>query len=93
MKELINKYPRVFDKKAYMEPPPRVTDHHIELQPGSRPPARRIYRLSPLEEKELKEQLEDHLREGRIRPSNSPFGASVVFAPKKGGALRMCVDY
>jgi hypothetical protein len=26
-------------------------------------------------------------------PSNSPYGAPILFAKKKGGALRMCIDY
>ena len=29
----------------------------------------------------------------RIRPSNSPYGAPILFAKKKGGSLRMCIDY
>ena len=43
------------------------------------------------------QELEDRLREftmkGFIRPSTSPYGAPVVFAGKKDGSLRFCVDY
>ena len=38
-------------------PAVRSTDHAIELEPGSRPPAHRVYRLSPKELAELKQQL------------------------------------
>ena len=34
------------------------------------------------------------LESGRIVPSNSPYGAPILFAEKKGGVgLRMCTDY
>eukprot|EP00961_Rhodomonas_salina_P046727 626996-Rhodomonas_salina.1 len=28
-----------------------------------------------------------------IRPSNSPYGSLVLFAPKKDSGLRLCIDY
>ncbi|MGB8167070.1 MAG: reverse transcriptase domain-containing protein, partial [Chthoniobacteraceae bacterium] len=30
---------------------------------------------------------------GFIQPSKSPFGAPIIFVPKKNGKLRLCVDY
>ncbi|TPX45986.1 hypothetical protein SeLEV6574_g03500 [Synchytrium endobioticum] len=42
---------------------------------------------------ELKKQLDYLLDRGLIRPSSSPFGAPVLFAPKKDGGLRLCLDY
>jgi hypothetical protein len=42
---------------------------------------------------ELKKQLSLLLEKGLIRPSVSPWGAPVLFAPKKDGGLRMCLDY
>ena len=43
--------------------------------------------------KELKAQLKDLLDKGVIRPSISPWGASVLFVKKKDGSLRMCIDH
>ncbi|WRX28551.1 Reverse transcriptase domain - like 10 [Theobroma cacao] len=43
--------------------------------------------------KELKDQLEDLLDKGFIRPSISPWGALVLFVKKKDGSLRLCIDY
>jgi hypothetical protein len=42
---------------------------------------------------ELKEQLQELLDKGYIRPSASPWGAPIIFVPKKDGIQRMCVDY
>jgi hypothetical protein len=42
---------------------------------------------------ELKEQLQELLDKGYVHPSASPWGAPVIFVPKKDGMQRMCVDY
>ena len=42
---------------------------------------------------EAKKQIEHMLEHGFIRPSESPWGAPVLFAPKKDGGLRFCIDY
>jgi hypothetical protein len=42
---------------------------------------------------ELKKQLGELQRSGFIRPSSSPWGASVLFVEKKDKSMRMCVDY
>ncbi|GBG84049.1 hypothetical protein CBR_g37925 [Chara braunii] len=49
--------------------------------------------MSPRELEELRKQLDELLEKGWIRPSSSPFGAPVLFVPKKEGELRMCIDY
>ena len=41
----------------------------------------------------MEKQLTELLRIGIIRPSSSEWGAPVLFAAKKDGTLRMCVDY
>ncbi len=33
------------------------------------------------------------LSSNRIRHSSSPYGAPILFAKKKEGSLRMCIDY
>ena len=49
--------------------------------------------MAPTELKELKEQLQELLDKGFIRPSSSPWGAPVLFVKKKDGTMRMCIDY
>jgi hypothetical protein len=74
-------------------PPERSVDHRIELVPGSDPPNKPPYRLSPAEQDVLKKQLEELTELGFIRPSKSPYGAPVLFVKKKDGGLRLCIDY
>ena len=74
-------------------PPQRNVDHRIIIEPGQHPPSRAPYRMSPTELKELKKQLDDLIAHEFIRPSQSPFGAPVLFVKKKDGSMRLCVDY
>ncbi|GBG75628.1 hypothetical protein CBR_g20258 [Chara braunii] len=83
--------------KDVTEPPigvvPWPIQHRIEIEPGSRTPKGAVYRMSPRELEELRKQLDELLEKGWIRPSSSPFGAPVLFVPKKEGEPRMCIDY
>ncbi|XP_073152943.1 uncharacterized protein [Henckelia pumila] len=60
-------------------PPMREIDFSVELVPGTLPISKAPHRMAPLELKELKDQLEDLLNKGYIRPSVSPWGAPVLF--------------
>jgi hypothetical protein len=71
----------------------RAIKHHIELQPGSKPHAPPLRRYSPVEDAEIRKQVEAQLAKGHVRPSTSPWGAMVLLAKKKDGGLRFCVDY
>jgi hypothetical protein len=87
-------FPDVFsDTNARRLAPNRDIDLAIELQPGKEPPYGPIYPLSPRELAALQEFLQDNLAKGFIRESKSPAGAPILFAPKKDGSLRLCVDY
>ena len=68
-------------------PPIRSVDHEIPLKPDMPPPFKGIFRLSQYELRELKQQLDQLLRDGKIKPSTSPYGAPVLFAKKKDGKL------
>ncbi|GJU59718.1 hypothetical protein Tco_1237484 [Tanacetum coccineum] len=43
--------------------------------------------------KELSDQLQELFDKRFIRPSSSPWGASVLFVKKKDGSFWMCIDY
>ena len=74
-------------------PPPRSDLFTIELEPGTAPLSKALYRMAPAEMAELKKQLEDLLGKRFIRPSTSPWGAPVLFVKKKDGNFRLCIDY
>ena len=74
-------------------PPARDIDHRIKLVPGTEPPHRAPYRMSPQELDELKKQLADLTEKGYIQPLVSPFGAPVLVVAKKDGGIRIYVDY
>ncbi|KAJ9523973.1 hypothetical protein QJQ45_022376 [Haematococcus lacustris] len=61
--------------------------------PGAEAPYKRMYKLSPREEAEVKKQVAELLAKGLIEPSSSPYGAPILFVQKKDGSLRMCIDY
>ena len=65
----------------------------IDLIQGETPVAKAAYRLAPLEMKELRTQLQKLQGKSFIRPSHSPWEASVLFVKKKDEMLRMCIDY
>jgi hypothetical protein len=74
-------------------PPDREIEFVIELVPGTAPIFKRPYRMAANQLTELKEQLQELLDKGYIRSSASPWGALIIFVPKKDGTQRMCVDY
>ena len=60
---------------------------------GAKPPFGPIYKLTPSEQATLKTWIDENLEKGFIRASKSPVASPVLFAPKKDGTLRPCVDY
>ncbi|XP_035838246.1 uncharacterized protein LOC118485856 [Helianthus annuus] len=86
-------YPDVFPDELPGLPPDRQLEFTIDLIPGTEPISKAPYRMAPMELKELKEQLQELLDLGFIRPSVSPWGAPVLFVKKKDGSMRLCIDY
>ena len=94
LKALVDEFKDVFpDTLPKGRPPKRDIVHKICTEEGAKPPSRPPYRLSPSEQDEMEEQVKDLLAQGFIRPSASPYGAPILFVPKKDGRWRMCIDY
>nr|GEX73266.1 B3 DNA-binding domain protein [Tanacetum cinerariifolium] len=64
-------------------PPSCEVEFRIDLIPGVVPFTRAPYPLAPTEMQELSNQLKELKEKGWIRPSSSPWGASVLFVKKK----------
>jgi hypothetical protein len=62
----------VFPNDLRGMPPKRAIEFKIELQPGTTPIAKALYKMSSVELKELKIQLQGLLDKGYIHPSTSP---------------------
>jgi hypothetical protein len=90
---IVCEYPDIFPDDLPGMPPDRDIEFVIELQPGTAPISKRLYRMPPNELAELKIQLHDLLDKGYIRPSASPWGCPTLFVKKKDNSLRLCVDY
>jgi len=90
---VVQDFSNVFPEDLQGLPPDREIEFCIELTPGAAPVSKAPHRMAPAELKELKEQLQELLDKGFIRPSVSPWGAPVLFVKKKDGTMRMCIDY
>ena len=94
LQKLLKEYEDLFPEKLPKgRPTKRDIEFEINLEEGATPPSKPPYRLSPKEYEELQAQIEELLEQGHIQPSTSPYGAPVLFVPKKDGRWRMCVDY
>jgi hypothetical protein len=74
-------------------PPKREHDHQIPLQPNSKPPNVRHYRVPHKQKDEVDKLIPAMLKEELIRPSHSPYASPTILVRKKDESWRMCVDY
>jgi hypothetical protein len=65
----------------------------IELKPDTALIYKTPFRMTTPELAELKEHIKKLLEKGFIHPRSSPWGAPLIFVPKKDGTQRFCVDY
>lgn len=92
--EEYSRYSKLFSEELETVLPKHTRwDHEITLKDGKEPELCKAYPLNPKHTEALKEFLDENLRKGFIRPSQSPAGYPILFVPKKNGKWRMCVDY
>jgi hypothetical protein len=69
----------LIEHRIYTEDVPPIKTRHRPINSGL--------------EKNLREQLDKWIEHDVIEPSSSPWSFAMVAAPKKGGAIRWCIDY
>jgi hypothetical protein len=74
-------------------PPDRDIEFVIKLKPSTAPIYKTPFRMTTPKLVELKEHIKELLEKGFIRPSSSPWGAPMIFVPKKDGIQSLCMDY
>nr|GEU76351.1 hypothetical protein [Tanacetum cinerariifolium] len=87
---VVCEFPGVFLEDLSGLPPSREVEFFIDLIPGAMPVAKSTYRLAPTEMQELSNQLKELKEKGFIRPSSSPWRASVLFVKKKNDLRSGC---
>jgi hypothetical protein len=90
---VINEFADVFREELLGMSPDRDIEFVIEWKPGTAPIYKTPYRITTAELAELKEHIKELLQKGFMHPSSSPWGAQVIFVPKKDDTQRLCVDY
>jgi hypothetical protein len=90
---VVNKFPDEFPEELPGMPPDRDIKFVIELKPGTTPIYKTPYRMATPELFKLKVHIKELLEKRFIHPNSSPWGAPVIFVPKKDGTQRLCRDY
>ena len=90
---VVSDFPDVFPDELPGLPPQREIEFKIDLYPRIEPISIAPYRMTHLELKELRKQLDQLLIIGFIHLSTSLWGAPALFIKKHDETLRLCSDY
>ncbi|UYV60745.1 hypothetical protein LAZ67_1002098, partial [Cordylochernes scorpioides] len=89
LKQVLEKYADLFSSGLGRS---NLAKHRIDTE-GTKPIKHKPYRVSAKEREIIKEQIDEMLRDGIIRPSSSPWSFPVILVKKRDGKYRFCVDY
>ena len=89
LKQLIHEYEHLFPDI------PTRTDkiYHDVIVEDSKPIKQHPYRMNPLKQKQLQDEVKYFLENDFIEPSQSNYSSPCILVPKSNGTYRMCTDY
>ena len=89
LKQLIHEYEHLFPDI------PTRTDkiYHDVIVEDSKPIKQHPYRMNPLKQKYLQDEVKYSLENDSIEPSQSNYSSPCILVPKSNGTYRMCTDY
>ncbi|UYV79189.1 hypothetical protein LAZ67_17001439, partial [Cordylochernes scorpioides] len=89
LKQILAKYTDLFSSRLGRT---NLAKHQIPTE-DAKPIKYKPYRVSAKERTIIKDQIDEMLEEGIIRPSSSPWSFPVILVKKRDGKYRFCVDY
>ncbi|UYV62531.1 hypothetical protein LAZ67_2000954, partial [Cordylochernes scorpioides] len=89
LKQVLERYGDLFSSRLGRT---NLAKHRIDTE-DAKPIKHKPYRVSVKERDIIKEQIDEMLTEGIIRPSSSPWSFPVILVKKRDGKYRFCVDY
>ena len=89
LKQLIHEYEHLFPDI------PTRTDkiYHDVIVEDSKPIKQHPYRMNPLKQKYLRDEVKYLLENDFIEPSQNNYSSPCILVPKSNGTYRMCTDY
>ena len=88
------KYAKVFEEPKDGKLPPQWSfNHAIDLKETFVPKVAKTYPMNPKEINAWKEFIDENLKSGKVRKSQSPQASPFFFVQKKDGGLHPCQDY
>ena len=90
--DILCKWSHIFSKDSNDLGKTDLVKHKIVLE-DDRPFKQPYRKIPPGMYDEIRQHINDMLKAGVIRESESPFSSNVVLVRKKDGSLRFCIDY
>lgn len=90
---VVYNFPNIFPNELLDLPPRWEIKFSIDLIRGMQPISNLAYRMGRTKLSNLEQKISTLQRKKLIRPSHSPWGASVLFLKKKDETLRPCIDH